>query len=139
MKNLAKTLSVAILGCGIAVSAFAATTTTQSVSTQPAKTDHSAKHAERQAKMQAQQAALFQQADSNKDGKLSATEFAKFNALQKAAWEARKQDMEKNRFAHLDSNKDGALSMDELKTAQVKRASFKHHNKGHRDMPKPAL
>lgn len=133
MTTLVKTLSVAILGCGMAFSAFAATTTTQQV-----HPDHSAKHAERQAKMQAQQAALFQQADSNKDGKLSATEFAKFNDLKKAAWEARQQEMEKNRFARLDANKDGALSMDELKTAQAKRASFKHH-KEHRDMQKPAL
>ena len=135
MKTLSKTLSVAILGCGIAVSAFAATSTTS-----PAPADHTAKQAQRQAKMQAQQAALFQQADSNKDGKLSATEFARFNELIKAAWEARKQEMEKNRFARLDANKDGALSMDELKTAQAKRASFKHHhNGGQPDMPKPVL
>lgn len=134
MKTLSKTLAVAIVSSGIAVSAFAATSTTQ-----PANTDHSAKQTERKAKMQAQQVALFQQADSNKDGKLSSTEFAKFNELKKAAWQARKQEMEKNRFARLDSNKDGALSIDELKTAQAKRASFNHHNKAHRDMPKPAI
>ncbi|RYY80861.1 MAG: EF-hand domain-containing protein [Moraxellaceae bacterium] len=134
MNTFSKTLSVAILGCGVAVSAFAATSTTT-----PANVDKAQQRSERMAKMQAQQTALFQQADSNKDGKLSATEFAKFNTLQKAAWEARKQEMEKNRFARLDANKDGSLSMDELKTAQAKRASFKHHHKGHRDMPKPAV
>ncbi|WP_026472107.1 EF-hand domain-containing protein [Alkanindiges illinoisensis] len=129
MKTLLKTLSVAILSGGIAVSAFAASTT-------PANADKAQQRTEHMAKMQAQQAALFQQADANKDGKLSSTEFARFNELKKAAWEAHKQEFEKNRFARLDSNKDGSLSMDELKTAQAKRASFKHHRG---NAMKPAL
>lgn len=134
MKTLLKTLSVALLGCGIAVSAFAAT------ATQSVGTEHSAKQAERQAKMQTQQAALFQQADSNKDGKLSSTEFARFHELKKAMWETRKQDMQNNRFARLDTNKDGGLSLDELKMAQAKHASSKHgHQGGQSAMTKPAL
>lgn len=135
MNTFSKTLSVAILGCGVALSAVAATSTTT-----PVNADKAQQRSERMAKMQAQQAALFQQADANKDGKLSATEFTKFNDLKKAAWEARKQEMEKNRFARLDANKDGSLSMDELKTAQAKRASFKHHHKGgQHNMQKPAV
>ncbi len=129
MKNLAKTLLVATLSGGIAMAAMAAT-----------GDDKSSQRAERIAKIQAERAALFKQADKNSDGKLSETEFANFNDLQKKAWEARQQEFEKNRFARLDSNKDGALSQDELKNGQIKRAGFKHHRHDKQDQaPTPAV
>ncbi|XID74931.1 EF-hand domain-containing protein [Alkanindiges sp. WGS2144] len=137
MKTLSTTLLAAILGLGLAVSAIAAPTTTQASSTTTANKD--SQRAERMAKMQAEQAALFQQADANKDGKLSEAEFAKFNELKKAAWEARKQEFEKNRFARLDTNKDGVLSMDELKAGHGKKGGFKHRKNAHQQVQKPAI
>lgn len=117
MNALIKTVLVTILGFGAAFTAFANT---------PADSKNT-QRTERMAKMQAEQAALFQQADANKDGKLSEAEFAKYQELKKAAWEARKQEYAKARFARLDTNKDGVLSLDELKADQGKKGGFKHH------------
>lgn len=121
MKSLSKNLLIATLSCGMAVAAYANTATDSK----------SPQRAERMAKFEAERAELFKQADSNKDSKLTETEFATFKDLQKKAHEARKQEFEKNRFARLDSNKDGALSQDELKSAQIKRAGFKHRQHQH--------
>lgn len=130
MKNLTKTLLIATLSGGIAITAFANTSTD----------DKSSQRAERIAKIQAERAALFKQADKNGDGKLTEAEFANFNDLQKQAWQARQQQFEKNRFARLDSNKDGALSRDELKNGQFKRAGFKYHKHDKQDQaPIPAV
>lgn len=138
LKNLSlKSLSAAILTGAMAMSAIAAP------STPPAPAQHSPEQAkqraDKMAKFEAEKAALFQQADGNKDGKLSATEFSKFKELQKNAWQARKQDAEKNRFARLDSNKDGALSLQELNAPHAQRAGFKHHRDGAAPAPKPML
>ncbi len=129
MNALIKTLLVSTLGFGVAFTAFANT---------PADSKNT-QRTERMAKMQAEHAALFQQADANKDGKLSAAEFAKFNELKKAAWETRKQEFEKNRFARLDTNKDGALSLDELKADHGKKGGFKHRKGGTQQAQKPAV
>lgn len=121
MKTLSKNLLIATLSCGMAVAAYASTTTD---SKHPQR-------AERIAKFEAERAELFKQADSNKDGKLSETEFANFKVLQDKAREAKKAEFEKNRFARLDANKDGALTQDELKAAQIKHAGFRHHQHDH--------
>ena len=119
MNALIKTVLVTMLGFGAAFTAFANT---------PADTK-TAQRAEMMAKMQAQHIALFQQADANKDGKLSETEFAKFNELKKQAREANKQMFEKERFARLDSNKDGSVSLEELQAQHGKKGAYKHDKK----------
>ena len=119
MNALIKTLLVTTLGFGAAFTAFANT---------PADTKN-AQRAEMMAKMQAQHIALFQQADANKDGKLSEAEFAKFNELKKQAREVHKQTYEKERFARLDTNKDGAVSLEELQAQHGKKGGYMHHKK----------
>lgn len=143
-KNLPlKSLSAAVLTGAMAMSAMAAPTPVQPPQPQanPVQRtpEQAQQRADRMAKFEAQKAALFQQADGNKDGKLSAAEFGKFKELQKNAWQARKQDAEKNRFARLDSNKDGALSLQELNAPHAQRAGFKHHRDGAAPAPKPML
>lgn len=143
-KNLPlKSLSAAVLTGAMAMSAMAAPTPVQPPQSQanPAQRtpEQAQQRADRMAKFEAEKAALFQQADGNKDGKLSAAEFGKFKELQKNAWQARKQDAEKNRFARLDSNKDGALSLQELNAPRPQRAGFKHHRDGAAPAPKPML
>lgn len=143
-KNLPlKSLSAAVLTGAMAMSAMAAPTPVQPPQPQanPAQRtpEQAQQRADRMAKFEAEKAALFQQADGNKDGKLSAAEFGKFKELQKNAWQARKQDAEKNRFARLDSNKDGALSLQELNAPHAQRAGFKHHRDGAAPAPKPML
>ena len=124
MNTIAKTLWAAVLTTGMAASAMAATPTA------PINTAKDQQRAAHQAQKQAQQAALFQQADANRDGKLSAAEFTRFHELKKAAWQAQQQEREKNRFARLDANKDGGISQDELKAAHAQRAAFKHQHHG---------
>ena len=119
MNALIKTLLVTALGFVAAFTAFANT---------PADS-RTAQRAEMMAKMQAQHIALFQQADANKDGKLSEAEFAKFNELKKQAREAYKQTYEKERFARLDSNKDGMISLEELQAQHGKKGTYKHYKK----------
>ena len=143
-KNLPlKSLSAAVLTGAMAMSAMAAPTPVQPPQPQanPVQRtpEQAQQRADRMAKFEAQKAALFQQADGNKDGKLSAAEFGKFKELQKNAWQARKQDAEKNRFARLDSNKDGALSLQELNAPRAQRAGFKHHRDGAAPAAKPML
>lgn len=143
-KNLPlKSLSAAVLTGAMAMSAMAAPTPVQPPQPQanPVQRtpEQAQQRADRMAKFEAEKAALFQQADGNKDGKLSAAEFGKFKELQKNAWQARKQDAEKNRFARLDSNKDGALSLQELNAPRAQRAGFKHHRDGAAPAPKPML
>ena len=143
-KNLPlKSLSAAVLTGAMAMSAMAAPTPVQPPQQQanPVQRtpEQAQQRADRMAKFEAEKAALFQQADGNKDGKLSAAEFGKFKELQKNAWQARKQDAEKNRFARLDSNKDGALSLQELNAPHAQRAGFKHHRDGAAPAPKPML
>lgn len=132
MKSLSKTLLITTLGCGMAVAAYAGTTT-------DSKDTH---RTERMAKFEAERAELFKQADSNKDGKLSESEFAQLKVLQEKAREAKKAEFEKQQFARLDSNKDGALSQDELKAGHAKRAGFmRHHQHDHEMDPatKPTI
>ena len=140
-KNLPlKSLSAAVLTGAMAMSAMAVPTPVQPQANPVQRTPEQAQQrADRMAKFEAEKAALFQQADGNKDGKLSAAEFGKFKELQKNAWQARKQDAEKNRFARLDSNKDGALSLQELNAPRAQRAGFKHHRDGAAPAPKPML
>ena len=143
-KNLPlKSLSAAVLTGAMAMSAMAVPTPVQPPQPQanPVQRtpEQAQQRADRMAKFEAEKAALFQQADGNKDGKLSAAEFGKFKELQKNAWQARKQDAEKNRFARLDSNKDGALSLQELNAPHAQRAGFKHHRDGAAPAPKPML
>lgn len=140
-KNLPlKSLSAAVLTGAMAMSAMAVPTPVQPQANPVQRTPEQAQQrADRMAKFEAEKAALFQQADGNKDGKLSAAEFGKFKELQKNAWQARKQDAEKNRFARLDSNKDGALSLQELNAPRAQRAGFKHHRDGAAPAAKPML
>lgn len=128
MNALIKTVLVTTLGFGAAFAAFANTSTNDKV----------AQRTEMMAKMQAHQAELFQQADANKDGKLSSTEFDKFNQLKKEMHKANQEAREKQRFARLDTNKDGMLSLDELKASHAKKGAYKHHGgvSGH---AKPAM
>lgn len=118
MNALIKTVLVTTLGFGAAFTAFA---------NSPADSKDT-QRTEMMAKMQAKHAALFQQADANKDGKLSEAEFEKFNQLKKQAREAQKQVYQKERFARLDSNKDGMLSLDELKAQHGKKGDYKRHH-----------
>lgn len=143
---LVKSLTAAILTSAMTMSAIAAPTAVQPPQPSPAQAnpvqrtpEHAQQRADRMAKFEAEKAALFQQADGNKDGKLSTAEFAKFKELQKNAWQARKQDAEKNRFARLDSNKDGALSLQELNAPHSQRAGFKHHRDDVAPASKPML
>lgn len=131
--NLFKLISMAVLTSGIAITAMAAPSVNQPTHDNPNQ------RAERIAKLETEKAALFQQADANRDGKLSAPEFTRYQELQKNAWQARKQEFEKNRFARIDTNKDGSLSLDELKAAQAQRVHFKHHRDGSQHPQKPAL
>ena len=128
MNALIKTVLVTTLGFGAAFTAFANTPTDAKA----------AQRTDMMAKMQAHQAELFQQADANKDGKLSSVEFDKFNQLKKEMHKAHQEAREKQRFARLDSNKDGMLSLDELKASYGKKGMYKHHD-GASSHAKPAM
>ena len=60
-------------------------------------------------------AAMLGKYDTNKDGKLDATE---------------KEAMQKDKFARLDKNHDGVLSFDEAKPLMARHASRFHHQSG---------
>lgn len=129
MNALIKTVLVTTLGFGAAFTAFANSPTDANTT----------QHTDMMAKMQMHQAALFQQADANKDGKLSSVEFAKFNQLKKEMHAAHQEARQKDRFTRLDTNKDGLLSLDELKAGQGKKGAYQHHKDGAHDMKKPAM
>jgi Ca2+-binding EF-hand superfamily protein len=79
-----------------------------------APADESARRAEREAQAEAR----FQQADRNRDGKLSPEEMEAARAARRA-----------ERFAKMDRNRDGGLSREDLRQAREERRGQRGHRR----------
>ena len=83
--------------------------------------DHDAQRTEMKAKWEARKQEMLAKYDTNKDGKLDASERA-----------VMREDLTVKAFEKMDTNKDGQISLDEFKAARGKLGGMRHARHFHR-------